>query len=50
MEQLMAARESITVDSEDSEYRMRLVHAACPLSERAWHGLVEERLRRWQQR
>ena len=50
MERLMAARESITVNSEDSEYRMRLEHAACPLSERAWHGLVEERLKRWQHR
>ena len=51
MEQLMAARESITMDSsEDGDYRRRLEHAACPLSERAWRGIVEEKLRKWQHR
>ena len=52
MERLMAARESVAVecDRDSSEYRTRLEHAACLLSARAWMGLVEERMKRWQER
>ena len=39
MERLMAARESITVDSEDCEYRMRLV-ALLPAHCQREHGTV----------